>query len=167
MFKKTLLTMVLAATSFSSFANWSGGLSIIDISDDELDFGVIAASAGYTFKVTEQFSVMPELRLGQGIENDSVEVFSTDVKLEIKSFTSVSVRGQYEFNDNWYGFAAPSYTNLDVKASALGQSGSDDEWELGINAGLGYKINDVMSLEASLERFDGTDFIGAGFKVNF
>lgn len=159
--------MALAATSFSSFANWSGGLSVIDISDDQLDFGVIAASAGYAFKVNEQFTVMPELRLGIGIENDSVEILSTDVKLEIKRFTSISVRGQYQLDDQWYAFAAPSYTNLDVEASALGQSDSDDEWEFGFNTGLGYKINEVMSLEASYENFDGTDFIGAGFKVNF
>lgn len=171
MFKKTLLATVLAATSFSSLANWNGGISYINISEEaeglDLSLGVLAGSLGYKYQINNNFEIMPELRLGFGVSDDSVRAYSTDIKVEVKTFTSLSVRGQYSFDDNLYVFAAPAYSNLDVEFSAGGNSASEDEWEFGFNAGLGYQITDTSAVELSFEDFDGTDLLSVGIRASF
>ena len=106
---------------------------------------------------------MPELRLGTGISDDNMDGF----KLEVERFTALSVRGQYNFDNGFYAYAMPSYANLDVKASFSGASYSDDEWELGFGAGVGKKLNDKTSVEASFENYDGLDVFTVGFKYSF
>lgn len=162
--------MTLAATSFSSLANWTGGVSYINISDDagwsDISLGVIAGSVGYEFNTSEKFSVVPEFRLGLGIKDDTID-WIVDVDVEVKRFVSLSVRGQYDFNNTWYAYAAPSYSNLDLKASRDGFSASDDEWEFGYNAGFGINLSDTTAIEVTFEDFDGTDLVGAGLKFAF
>jgi opacity protein-like surface antigen len=63
----------------------------------------------------------------------------------------------------------PSYANLDLRASFRGTSVSDDEWEFGFGAGVGKKLNEKVSVEASFESYDttDTDVITVGFKYAF
>ncbi len=164
MFKKTLLALLVAGTSFSSFANWTGGLNYIDISDSgDLNLGVLAASVGYKYDYQDNIKIVPEFRLGTGVRNDTT--FGVDV--EVDRFMSLSVRGEYDFNNGLYVFAAPAYTNIQVEVSTLGVSASDDEWELDVNLGLGYAFNDKAAFEVSFEDFDGADMISAGFVFGF
>ncbi|MFT6194465.1 MAG: hypothetical protein ACJASU_001365 [Cognaticolwellia sp.] len=43
---------------------------------------------------------------------------------------------------------------------------SDDEWEFGFGAGVGKKLIEKISVEASFEHYD-TDVITVGFKYAF
>lgn len=164
MFKKTILAVTLMAASLSALANWSAGAGYAKMSEDDVSLGLVYGSVSYEFaKEGSKFSFAPELRLGTGISDD--EVFG--MKVEINSFTALSVRGQYNHDNGVYVYAMPSYANVDMKATFNGQSYSDDEWELGFGAGIGKKLNDKASIEASYETYDGVDVLAVGFKYAF
>lgn len=167
MFKKTMLATVLAATSFSSFANWVSGASYINLSEDlygkDLSFGILAASVGYQFKTGDKFQLTPEFRMGTGIKDDTY----SGVNLKINRFISFSVRGEYDFSNDWYAYLAPSYTNLKVKAARSGVSATNDEWEFGFNTGIGLKATESTSVELVYEKYNDTDMLGASVKVQF
>lgn len=167
MFKKSLLAFALAATSFTSLADWTGGVSYVNISSDsdsgDLNLGALAASVGYEIESSENFSWIPELRIGLGVKEDSVSRFSgTDI--EVERMLSFSFKGQYQVNRGLYVHLAPIYTNLEVKAAGHGYSVSDDEWELGFGGGFGFKFTKSTAVEFTLENYDGTKFISAGIK---
>jgi len=163
-FKKSLIALSLLALPLTAAANWSAGAGYANISDDDLSLGVIYGAVAYEFaKEGSKFSLVPELRLGTGISDDNI----SGAKLEVESFTALSVRGQYNYDNGFYAYVMPSYANLDVKASFRGASFSDDEWNFGFGAGVGKKLNDKTSVEASFENYDGTDVITVGFKYAF
>ena len=164
MFKKSLIALSLLALPLTAAANWSAGAGYANISDDDLSLGVIYGAVAYEFaKEGSKLSLVPELRLGTGISDDNI----SGAKLEVESFTALSVRGQYNYDNGFYAYVMPSYANLDVKASFRGASFSDDEWNFGFGAGVGKKLNDKTSVEASFENYDGTDVITVGFKYAF
>ncbi|MBA6391544.1 outer membrane beta-barrel protein [Colwellia sp. BRX10-3] len=164
MFKKSLIVLSLLALPLTASANWSAGAGYANLSDDDLSLGVIYGAVAYEFaKEGSKFSLVPELRLGTGISDDKMG----GVKVEIERFTALSVRGQYNYDNGFYAYVMPSYANLDVKASFNGASYSDDDWEFGFGAGVGKKLNENTSVEASFESYDGTDVITVGFKYAF
>jgi opacity protein-like surface antigen len=175
MFKKTVLVILIAGTSFSSLANWVGGVSYINLSDKEdgidISLGGVTGSIGYQINTDNNFYFMPEVRIGTGISEDSVSMFDVNVNIDMDSFIALSIRGQYELDNGVYLFAAPSYANVEFTASASqgGQSASEteDSWEFGFGGGAGYKFNDSTSAEFSYEQFDGTDVLNFGVKFNF
>ncbi len=171
MLKKTLLAACITAISFSSSANWVGGVSYVNLSEDEagmdISLGAIVGSIAYKTESENNFYFIPELRLGVGLGDDSVEVFGTSVDVEMDRFVSLSVKGQYEFDNSVYVFLAPSYTNVEVTASTAGISATEDDWEFGLGGGLGYQFNEAAALEVSLEQFDGSDLLSLGIKFAF
>jgi opacity protein-like surface antigen len=167
-FKKTCIALSLLALPLTASADWLVGGGYGNISDDEdgidLSLGVIYGSIAYEFSnENSPFIIMPELRLGTGISDDSF----AGVDIEVNSFTALSVRGQYNYDNGVYLFAMPSYANLDVEASFGGHSESDDSWEFGFGGGVGAQINEKLDIEASYESYDGTDVLSVGLKYAF
>lgn len=171
MFKSLFFLIVLFGLSNAASAEWVAGVGYANLSDDEdgidISVGTIAGSLGYRFPSTSNFSIMPELRIGFGVNDDTVDFGGLPFDVEVKSFVALSVRGQYEVNDSFYVYAQPSYANLDIEVSALGMSASDDDDEFGFGAGLGLHFNDHVSGEAAYEYFDGTDVFSIGIKYAF
>ncbi len=168
MFKKSLIALSLLTLPLTAAANWSAGAGYANLSDDDLSLGMIYGAVAYEFaEEGSKFSFMPEFRLGTGVSDDEFPGVGGGVKVEVKRFTSLSVRGQYNHDNGFYAYAMPSYANLDVKASSFYGSASDDAWELGFGAGVGKKFNDKVSVEASYETYDGTDVLTVGFKYAF
>ncbi|MBA6342946.1 outer membrane beta-barrel protein [Colwellia sp. MB02u-10] len=167
MFKKSLIALSLLVLPLTASANWSAGAGYADLSLEKLSLGAIYGAVAYEFiEEGSKFSLIPELRLGAGISDDK----SHSIKVEVERFTALSVRGQYNYDNGFYVYVMPSYANLDLKASFRGASVSDDEWEFGFGAGVGKKLNEKVSVEASFERYDtdtDTDVITVGFKYAF
>ena len=164
MFKKSLIVLSLLVLPLTASANWSAGAGYANLSDDDLSLGVIFGSVAYEFaQEGSKLSLIPELRLGTGISDDNMG----GIKLEVERFATLSVRGQYNFDNGFYAYAMPSYVNIDAKATFSGNSYSDDEWEFGFGAGVGKKLNEKTSVEASFESYDGLEVFTVGFKYAF
>jgi len=169
MFKNTAIALTLLSLSLTASANWQVGGGFANLSNDigdgdGLSLNVLYGSASYKIESSyKDFSFVPELRIGTGVGDDSIN----GVKFKIKRFIALSVRGQYEFSNGAYVYVMPSYANLDIKASSHGESFSDDNWEFGIGTGVGYSLNKKVSIEASYENYDDTNLLSVGFKYAF
>lgn len=180
--RKVALGLVLLSCSWMTVSaeqspanSWVGGIGVINFSDEEGDLDIsvsgLVGSLGYTIESGNNFYFLPEFRFGVGLGDDSVSAPGVDAKVELDRFLALSLRGQYEFYNGLYLFAAPSYANAKFTATATtafgSASSSDDSWEFGIGGGIGYQVIDKLSAELSYEQFDGTDTFGIGIKFDF
>lgn len=170
MFAVSAFTLALISTSVS--ANWqvTGGFTNLSDDSDGFDVSLSAITAGLAYEIGEQesqFTITPELKIGLGVDDDTIDFFISDIKVEIERYIAISARGTYYANDSFYIFAQPTYANLKTKATLFGESESDDEWELGAGIGIGFQTSENFSLEVSYENFDGTDAISGGFRYRF
>jgi hypothetical protein len=169
MFRKTAIALTLFSLSLTATASdWQVGGGFSNLSDssdgDDISLNMMYGSIAYKIqKANSNFFFIPGLRLGMGIGDDSID----GVKVEIERFVALSVRGQYEYSNGAYVYVVPSYANLKGKVSYNGESMSDDNWEFGIGAGVGYRLNKKISVEASYENYDDNDLLSVGFKYTF
>jgi opacity protein-like surface antigen len=186
MFKHTALALTLLSLSLTASANWQTGAGFANFSDsadgDDLSLNIIYGSVSYKVENSgKDYFFMPEFRIGTGVGDDTLtenwsyqdgytgnsRVISSDIKFEIERFIALSLRGQYDFSNGAYVYVVPSYANLKAKVSYSGESDSDDSWEFGVGAGVGYQLNKKISVEASYENYDETDLLSVGFKYAF
>jgi opacity protein-like surface antigen len=186
MFKNTAIALSLLSLSLTASADWQAGAGFSKFSDsakgDNLSLNIIYGSIAYKIQNPDKnYFFMPELRLGTGIGDDSMtdtwsyqegyagnlRVVSNEMTFEIERFIALSIRGQYKFNSGAYAYIVPSYANVKGKVSYNGVSNSDDSWEFGLGAGVGYNLNKMISVEASYEKYDDTDLLSVGFKYAF
>jgi opacity protein-like surface antigen len=186
MFKKTALALTLLSLSLTTSANWQTGAGFANFSNstdgDDLSLNIIYGSVAYKIENSgKDYFFMPEFRIGTGIGDDTLtetwsyqygytgysRVIRSDIKVEIERFIALSLRGQYNFSNGAYVYVVPSYANLKSKVDYAGESDSDDSWEFGVGAGVGYQLNKKISVEASYENYDETDLLSVGFKYAF
>lgn len=156
---------LLTVSSLAS-ADWtiSGGYSNYGEDDggDDISLGVIYAGVGYEFQ-SENLTFMPELRYGKGVGDDKI----SGVTLEVDSFFSVSVRGQYKVTDTFAVFLQPAYSRLEATASVSNLSYTEDEWEFGIGGGAAFTLSEKFQLEALYENYDGSNVFSFGGRYKF
>ena len=108
--KKLVLGMLLASPSFIVMAaesepstNWVGGISYINLSDEDdgldVSLGGIVGSLGYKIKSGDNFYLIPEVRIGTGISDDSVSYLGVNVDVELDGFLALSLRAQFELDN--------------------------------------------------------------------
>lgn len=163
--KKTAVALFACMMSAQASAQWVAGGGYINLSEDDLDVSVggVFASLGYQIDAEGNFTFIPELRIGVGVSDDTVE----GITVELSTFFALSMRGQYEFDSGLYLYAAPSFAQAEFDFSGFLGSGSEDESEAGIGGGVGYKFSETAWGELSYEAFDGIDALSIGFKVAF
>jgi opacity protein-like surface antigen len=186
MFKKTAIALTLLSLSLTAIASdWQVGGGFSKLSDDlgdgdDVSLNILYGSVAYKIENSNNgFFFMPELRIGTGVGDDSVSDSFTfyngynnvhidnKIKFEVKSLIALSARAQYEYSNGAYVYVMPSYTNLEIRASSHGESFSDDNWEFGIGAGVGYSLNKKVSVEASYEDYGDSNLLSVGFKYAF
>jgi opacity protein-like surface antigen len=164
--KSLTIVSLLAASSFASAEGWSfsGGYAnyMEDDAGVDISLGAIYASAGYTYN-SGKMSFMPELRLGFGVSDDSIQ----GIDIEIDTLLIASIRGQYNVTENFGVFLQPSYGRLEATASSNGFSVTEDEWEFGFGGGASFQISESSSIEAVYEAFDEADVLSVGFRTTF
>lgn len=184
--KKRLLALILLTCSMSVTAqkanladNLIFGISYINLSDKddssdlEVSLGGVVGSLGYKIKPKSQNNlyIIPEFRLGTGIESDSFIYNGVNINIEMDHFIALSIKGQFELDNGLYLFATPAYANakFTAKASFQGRSTSktDSSWEFGLGGGFGYKFTPKASAELLYEKFDSTGVLNIGAKFQF
>jgi predicted porin len=173
MLRKTALALVALSLPLTVSANnWSVGGGYLNFSNDsdgiDVSLGSLYGSVAYIYQTEhKKFSIVPELKLGTGISDDSVRLYGTKVDVELERFVNFSVKAQYDVTDQVFVFVMPSYANAKIEASVGGFSESDSEWEFGVGTGIGYQFNAQTDVALSYEKFDDTDVISAGFNYSF
>lgn len=161
MLKKSLIALSLLTLPLTASANWSAGAGYANFSDDGISLDAAYASMSYLFpKQDGKFVVISELRYAAGISDDTVG----GLEIKLDNFTAFSMRGQYNYDNGMYLYAAPSLAQLSLNVK---NAGSITSWDLGLGAGVGKKLTDQASVEASYENYDGTDVFSVGFKYAF
>jgi len=156
MFRKLLLSSVAASVLWSPLALAQGN-SYIGVNFASLDYseewGAIKAepTAGYVRLgafVNEYLS--GELRLGTGLNDDSVTFEGVGVDVELKSLYGAYLRAGFPVSEVVYPYALLGYTRAEIRATVPGvvgitESGSD------VAFGLGADINFPGSFSLNLE----------------
>lgn len=163
--KKTIL--LLLATAGTSLGQIIAGFGYagteIDtqgLANDDITLGVLYGSLGYEIKAqNDVFRFVPELRVGSGIEDDSV----LGVDLEVEYFASLSLRAELHQNDAYF-FVNPTFSIFSVEARGVG---SETTEEFGVGVGLGYNFTEIASAEVYAEFYDEVTFYGVGARFRF
>lgn len=168
MLKKSLLALALSLTSIGASANWVGGINYTSVNEDlgyigDVNIDTINLELGYKYNTAEQFKLIPSLRFGFGISNDSGRSYWSSVEFSVDSYYLFTLRGQYEYDNGVYLYGAPSVGTYNLSVNDT----SDSSNKFGFGAGIGFKANDAMAFELSLERVDDADLVSAGIKFGF
>lgn len=173
MFKKiTTLSFALAAltTGGQAMAEYyvGGNISSMkvehDFVSDSADLVALYGRLGTEF--TENFSA--EIRVGTGIDDDTVNVLGTPVKLELNHFYGAYLRGTLPVTDTFYPYAVVGFTRAELEAKASGVSDSDSGSD--VSFGLGADIRLTSNTDLNLEYmnyYDKDDLAIDGFSVGF
>lgn len=145
-------SFALATGTFAADEKWQVGAGAFRMSEDAIDLDAMYVSFGYRIETSENFFLIPELRIGKGVNEDW--------GLEIDRFVSVGAKAQYEYDSGLYLFGLASWGDLSVK-----QGGSADD--VGIGVGAGYDFSDKVGAEISWESFDETSIYQLGMKFKF
>src|SRR5690625_679183 len=106
--KRIALAILLATAPLTSLAtgSWVVGINYMNLSEDvdafDVSLGGLAGSVGHKVNIVDNFYLIPEVRFGTGISDDTVRYLGVSVDLELDRFIALSVRGQYEFDNNLY-----------------------------------------------------------------
>ena len=166
--KKTLL--LLLATAGTSLGQIIAGFGYagteIDsqgLSDDDITLGVFYASLGIEINAqNDGFRFVPELRVGSGIEDDTI----LGVDLEVEYFASLSLRAELHQNDAYF-FVNPTFTVIGLEASSGAAVASEQSEEFGVGVGLGYNFTEIASAEIYAEFYDDVTVYGVGARFRF
>ncbi|MBM6551840.1 outer membrane beta-barrel protein [Marinomonas ostreistagni] len=173
--KKLLLGAAVAAASTSALAapidNLVGGFGYLhyneEFSGQDVTLHGVFGSLGYKHRVTQQFSLVPEVRVGLGIGDDTARYNSQDLDVELDEFIALSLKGQFDINQQLYVFANPTFAHGGFTIRGDNGSVSDSDHELGLGFGAGFKVAPNADLELAYENLEGTDLIGASLKIGF
>jgi len=166
MIKKMTVTTLALLLSSSAMAQVVGGIGYYNFDDEgsDIDLAIVTATIGYKFSSeNSNFSMTPELRAGAGVKDDTY----LGVNVKISQAYGLNVRGQWDFNNATYFFIAPSYMNFELEASAGGFKASEDDWQFGGGAGVGFKFSDNGGVELSYEKFNDAEVLGLGVRFGF
>ena len=165
--KKTLL--LLLATAGTSLGQIVAGFGYagteIDsqgLSNDDITLGVFYASLGIENNQNDGFRFVPELRLGSGLEGDTI----LGVELDVEYFVSLSLRAELHQNDAYF-FVNPTFTVIGLEASSGAAVASEQSEEFGVGVGLGYNFTEIASAEVFAEFYDEVTFYGVGARFRF
>lgn len=156
-----------SAADYSKLPNHQiGGLGFMTLEGDDVDYtvGALVGSIASKHRVSNRFSLVPELRLGIGLDDDKVIVGNTSVDVELKYFAALSVKAQLDVTEHLYLFANPTYAYSSVKGSSGDISLSDSDSAFAIGAGAGYEFYRGVSAELSYEKFSDASVTSLGLK---
>lgn len=184
---------MLSSTDNQSKRQWIGGVGYLNLADEldgeSINLGALVGSLGYKINISDNFYLVPELRVGLGADGDSLSTsygneyyrMKSTVDVEIDSLIALSLRGQIEFNRGIYLYVAPTYSRgsfsyaytwvdqyFDEQEPYVQVSNDNDSLDdIAVRAGIGFNFSKTAIAELDFEKFEGSDVIAMSFKYNF
>ncbi len=181
--KKITCALALLACSTFASADWVGSVNYSNFDGQafqgqDVDLGTVGISVGYRFDITDRFKLLPELRVGFGVNDDSTAGFvgADSVEFKLDDYVGVALRGEYAVTDDVYVFAVLSNQNIGITIEEIVFEGESltnvsapvlSETEFGAGGGVGWQINEHNAVELSYEDLDDTDLITLGYRFKF
>ncbi len=166
-YRHILAAILLVLVSIPASAQITSGLAYYHVDGDDVTVGVLVGSLGYRIPVNDAFSVVPKIRGGFGVKDDTVD----GVDVELENLFGAALRLEFLLTESFYVHLTPSYARYSAKASAPLAGGTlsitETSNEFGIGGGLGFRFTRNFSLEANYEYVDGLDIIQIGARFDF
>ncbi len=178
-----LTCTLLLSASAAAHAQWqvAGGYSHVARSPDELgavslrhntddvSLSVIYGSIGYRYDY-DALTIMPELRMGTGINDDTFALTQSDmifrIKAEVDYYAAASIRAQYRVSDTFSVFLQPSLAKWQTSTSPQRTEVFND-WEFGGGGGATYHITNILAVDALYEVYQGTNALSVAVSYRF
>lgn len=184
MFQKIVAVLLFSAIPSSGFAEWVGGVGLRTWSDVKgATLNTLAGSIGYQFGSQHKgLKFIPEFRYGIGINDDVGNINDNpfiseddDLDFEIDHFLILSVKGLYGFTNGAYIFGLIGWGDLHTEATledprpdvmgTITTRSSDNA--VGFGLGTGFRFNELVVTELSLERYGEIDTLSLALKFHF
>ena len=145
---------------------WGAGVGMFDYSEEGIDSdaSLTALFGRLGTQFNENFS--GEIRAGFGIGDDSINVLSTDVNVELDSMFGGYIRGGVPVSENFYPYAILGYTRGEISVSVPGFSDSESESDVSFGIGADFGLGE--STKFNIEYINYLDKEGAevsGFSI--
>lgn len=158
-----LAGLLFAVISAPATAQFSSGLAYHYLDEGDISLGAVVGSVGYRFVVNDAVSVIPELRGGIGVQDDTF----MGVDVELDSLFGGVFRLEFNLSDVVYLQVSPSYVRYEASASSAFADISESDEEFGIGGGLGFRFNPNLSAEVAYESIDDLDVYLIGLRFDF
>jgi len=146
-----------------------GNLSFLSYEEAGLDADLIAVNG--RFGAFFNPYIAAEMRLGLGLIGDEVDIFGTDVDIDLNYLIGAYVRAGVPVNDKVFPYLLLGYSRGELEASANGMSVDEAESDTSFGFGLDMKIDNKITLNAEYANLldkEGAEIsgfsVGATFK---
>ena len=164
-----ITTLTFSINSFTETGYAGNNIGIVKYSENDLkDASVTSVIGRLGVNFSENFS--GEIRLGTGIQEDTINVSGIDVDFEIDSLIGGYLRGDFKITEAFFPYAVLGYTKVEGTASigSIGVSDSGSDVSFGIGADI--KITDTITINAEYinyydEEEDGNDIEFSGLSL--
>lgn len=148
-----------------------GGYSAVTYSESgfpDADLGALFIRGGY--QINDYLAA--EVRLGDGVQDDSVNYFGYDVKLKLKDFYGIYLKAGIPTEMGLYPYVIIGDTHMKGELSVSGFSGvaSSDGSDVSYGVGVDYWINKNVSAGLEYMNFydkDGIELSGFTLGLNY
>lgn len=170
---KQLFILILLSISLTANAEWVGGIGKTNLTTTRAGLNVqidgLEASLGHKFNLGNHWSITPKYSLSRGIESDHLTFAGVGLDFKSKKVEIFSVRGQYDFNDGVYFFTELASANFefDIYVPLHDMELGYKEKEKALILGVGYHLNELVSIEYSAANYEESEISTIGLKFNF
>jgi opacity protein-like surface antigen len=111
-----------------------------------------------------------ELRAGMGLRDEAIDVFGTDVDLELDHFYGAYLRGGFQASDEVSPYVIIGYTKGELTGSAPGaESATVSESDMSLGFGVDFLVDNLVTVNIEYMRYldkDGFDVSGPSLGIS-
>lgn len=162
--------VLMMSTLFASIEAWgqgTGGLSYVQVDDDDITVGALVTNFGYRYQLSDTFALTPEVRFGAGVKDDGF----AGINFKLKSVIAGALRAELTVSDYFYAFGVASYGDYKFKLSIPGvASETASSSDAGYGGGIGFRLPnspDNLSIEIGYEDIDSIGVFSTGLRYRF
>ena len=135
--------------------------------EDDYDIEADSGVAGIKLGVDINDYIGIEMRVGVGVDDDTIDVLGVDVKVEVDHAYGLYVRPKFR-QEQVQVYGLLGFTEIEYEVSVFGLSIEDDETDFSFGAGLEYFFNDNVSVSVEyMQLLDKDDYEVESYNIGF